>query len=120
MDGDPMLNDDLSPVVHPYNWDLVRVPMRRIEDHFIVYVADGYHRRYDKDTLPDELKTKLTMILAIPHKRIDPDHELSMISIYTNNQSDELDEIGWRASESFYCIVMPIDSLKALRGETDG
>jgi hypothetical protein len=113
-----MLND-LAPVVHPYNWDLVRVPVRRIEDHYIVYVADGYHRRYDKDTLPDELKTKLSMILSIPHKKVEADHELSKLSLYTNTQSEELGEIGWRASESYYCVVLTRPTLALMRGEND-
>jgi hypothetical protein len=115
-----MLSEDFTPVSHPWNLDLVRVPMRRIDDHFIVYVADGYHRRYDKDTLPDEIKTKLAMILTIPHKRIEPDHELSKLALYTNTQSEELDEIGWRASESYYCVVLTRPTLMAMRGESDG
>jgi hypothetical protein len=118
MDGDPMLNA-LTPVTHQWNLALVRVPLRRVDDHFVLYVADGYYRRYDKDTLPDEIKTKMAMILATDHKVI-PDRDLRRLGVYENTQSDELDEIGWRASESFYCIVMPIDSLKALRGETNG
>jgi len=115
-----MLNEHFAPVTHPWNFELVRVPMRRIDDHFIVYVADGYHRRYDKDTLPDEIKTKLTMILTIPHKRVEPDHELSKLELYQNQQSEELDEIGWRASESYYCVVLTRPTLMAMRGESDG
>lgn len=111
-----MLSEDLTPVSHQWNLALVRVPMRRIEDHFIVYVADGYHRRYDKDTLPDELKTKLAMILVTEHKII-PDHKLSKLELYSNNQSLELDEIGWRASESYYCMVLTRPTLMAMRGE---
>lgn len=114
-----MLSEDLTPVSHQWNLALVRVPMRRIEDHFIVYVADGYHRRYDKDTLPDELKTKLAMILVTEHKII-PDHKLSKLELYSNNQSLELDEIGWRASESYYCMVLTRPTLMAMRGENDG
>ena len=89
--------------------------MRRIEDHYIVYVSDGYYRRYDKDTLPDELKTKLAMILATEH-RVLPDLSITNLTVYQNDQSEELDEIGWRASESYYCIVMSVDLLKKLRG----
>ena len=114
-----MLNEDLSPVVHKKNWNLCRVPMRRIEDHFIVYVADGYHRRYDKDTLPDELKTKVAMILATEHTVL-PDHKLTKLDLYSNNQSLELDEIGWRASESYYCVVVTRPTLASMRGENDG
>jgi len=110
-----MLNENLSPVTHSWNLNLVRVPMRRIDDHFIVHVADGYHRRYDKDTLPDELKTKLAMILAVEHKII-PDHKLSKLELYSNTQCLELDEIGWRASESYYCMVVTYESMMAMRG----
>ena len=114
-----MLSEDLAPVVHPWNWDLVRVPVRRIEDHYIVYVADGYHRRYDKETLPDELKTKLAMILASPQKVL-PDHKLDKLNLYQNHQGEELDEIGWRASESYYCVVLTRPTLMTMRGESDG
>ena len=93
--------------------------MRRIEDHYILYVSDGYYRRYDKDTLPDELKTKIAMILATDHQVL-PDLGVTSLRLYQNDQSEELDEIGWRASESYYCIVMSVDSLKKLRGEDDG
>ena len=109
----------LTPVSHQSKTGLVRVPMRRIEDHYIVYVSDGYYRRYDKDTLPDELKTKLAMILATEHKVL-PDLSITNMTVYQNDQSEELDEIGWRASESYYCIVMSVDLLKKLRGESDG
>jgi hypothetical protein len=109
----------LTPVSHQSKTGLVRVPMRRIEDHYIVYVSDGYYRRYDKETLPDEIKTKLAMILASPHK-VTPDLSITNLMVYQNDQSEELDEIGWRASESYYCIVMSVDSLKKLRGEDDG
>jgi len=113
-----MLND-LAPVVHPYNWDLVRVPVRRIEDHYVVYVADGYARRYDEDTLPDELKTKMAMILATEHTVI-PDHKLQRLDLYSNTQSIELDEIGWRASESYYCMVLTRPTLALMKGENNG
>lgn len=90
--------------------------MRRVEDHFVLYVADGYHRRYDKDTLPDEVKTKLAMILASPHI-VKPDREVWGLDVYENTQSEELDEVGWRASESYYCIVMTRELLMELKGK---
>jgi hypothetical protein len=115
-----MLSDDLAPVVHQWNWDLVRVPVRRIEDHYIVYVADGYARRYDEDTLPDELKTKMAMILASPHEKVLPDRKLQKITLYTNNESEELDEIGWRASETYFCMVLTRPTLALMKGENNG
>ena len=115
-----MLSENLAPVVHPHNWDLVRVPVRKIEDHYIVFVADAYHRRYDEDTLPDELKTKMAMILASQHKKVEPDHELDKLTLYQNQQSEELSEIGWRASDTFFCVVLTRPTLSLMRGEKNG
>lgn len=114
-----MLSEDLAPVVHKTKWDLMRVPLRRIEDHYIVYVADGFHRRYDEDTLPDELKTKMAMILATDHIVI-PDNKLQRLDLYGNTQSIELQDIGWRASESYYCMVLTRPTLASMRGENNG
>jgi hypothetical protein len=115
-----MLNEMLAPVVHQRNWDLVRVPVRKIEDHYTVYVADGYHRRYDEETLPDELKTKMAMILASPHNKALPDFKLDKLTLYQNHQSEELDEIGWRASESYFCLVLTRPTLASMKGEKNG
>jgi hypothetical protein len=115
-----MLNEMLAPVVHQRNWDLVRVPVRKIEDHYTVYVADGYHRRYDEETLPDELKTKMAMILASPHNKALPDFKLDKLALYQNHQSEELDEIGWRASESYFCLVLTRPTLASMKGEKNG
>ena len=115
-----MLSEKLAPVVHQWNCDLVRVPVRKIEDHYIVYVADGYHRRYDEETLPDELKTKMAMILASPHEKVLPDLKLQKITLYTNNESEELDEIGWQASETYFCMVLTRPTLALMRGENNG
>ena len=115
-----MLNENLAPVVHQRNWDLVRVPVRKIEDHYTVYVADGYHRRYDEETLPDELKTKMAMILASPHNKALPDFKLNKLKLYQNHQSEELDEIGWRSSESYFCLVLTRPTLASMKGEKNG
>jgi hypothetical protein len=115
-----MLNEMLAPVVHQRNWDLVRVPVRKIEDHYTVYVADGYHRRYDEETLPDELKTKMAMILASPHNKALPDFKLDKLTLYQNHQSEELDEIGWRASESYFCLVLTRPTLASMKGGKNG
>ena len=115
-----MLNEMLAPVVHQRNWDLVRVPVRKIEDHYTVYVADGYHRRYDEETLPDELKTKMAMILSSPHNKALPDFKLDKLKLYQNHQSEELDEIGWRASESYFCLVLTRPTLASMKGEKNG
>lgn len=109
----------LSPVVHPKNWDLIRVPMIRPDNgHYTVFVGDNTVRRYTDETLPDALKTKVAIILNVPFDDYIDDYELDKLSVYTNKHSPELDEVGWRVSESYFCLVLSrkiLDSL--LRGE---
>jgi len=111
----------LAPVVHPKNWDLIRVPMMRVVDgHYTVFVGDKMIRRYTDDTLPDALRGKLAMILASPQTWRD-DHDVQKMDIYTNTQSPELDEIGWRVSDSYFCLVVSREILSSLiRGEQNG
>jgi len=111
----------LAPVVHPKNWDLIRVPMlRAVDGHYTVFVGDKMIRRYTDDTLPDALRGKLAMILASPQTWRD-DHTVDKMSIYTNSQSPELDEIGWRVSDSYFCLVVSREILSSLiRGEQNG
>ena len=114
-----MLNEDLSPMVHKTNWELMRVPLRRTIDHYVVYVGVGFSRRYDEHTLPDELKTKMAMILASDAEYF-VDEKLHRLQLYVNQNSPELDEIGWRASESYFCLVLTRPTLLAMVGESNG
>ena len=116
-----MLNEDLSPMVHKTNWELMRVPLRRTVDHYVVYVGVGFSRRYDESTLPDELKTKMAMILASDAEYC-VDEKLHKLQLYvnTNRHSPALDEIGWRASESYFCLVLTRSTLAAMKGESNG
>jgi len=119
MDGYPMphLIGEMSPVVHPKNWELVRVPVRKVDDQYIVYVADGFHRLYTNDTLPDVLKSKFAMINANGEKFL-PDSKILRLTLYTNTHAPELDEVGWRASETYYCLVVDRLTLESLKGGT--
>ena len=114
-----MLNEDLSPMVHKTNWELMRVPLRRTVDHYVVYVGVGFSRRYDESTLPDELKTKMAMILASDAEYC-VDEKLYRLQLYVNQNSPEFDEVGWRASESYFCLVLTRPTLLAMVGESNG
>ena len=116
----PHLIGEMSPVVHPKNWDLIRLPVRKVNNEYIVYVADGFHRIYTEDTLPDELKAKFAMILACGNQTmlVEPENRLQKITVYVNTQSPELDEIGWRVSETYFCLVLDRLTLSSLKGGT--
>jgi hypothetical protein len=118
MDGYPMphLIGELSPVVHTRDWDLIRVPVRKVDDQYIVYVADGFHRLYTDDTLPDVLKSKFAMIHANGEGFLS-DSKILRLTLYVNT-NPELDEVGWRASDTYYCLVVDRPTLESLKGGT--
>jgi hypothetical protein len=107
---------ELSPVVHAKNWGLIRVPVRKVDEQYIVYVADGFHRIYTDDTLPDVLKSKFAMILANGGSANVPDSKILRLALYTNKDMPELDEVGWRASETYFCLVVDRLTLESLKG----
>ncbi len=116
----PHLIGHLSPVVHPRDWDLIRVPLRKIEEHYIVYVGDSLVRHYDENSLPDGLKTKMAMILASPQPNLmhEADRHFQKMTVYNNPMSHEFDTIGWRVSETYFCLVLDRQTLESLKGGT--
>ena len=84
----------------------------------MAYVTDGMVRMYDEETLPDILKERFAMILATPQPLLIPETILQKIYIYTNNHNPELDEVGWRVSETYFCIIVDRQTLESLKGGT--
>lgn len=108
---------DLAPIVHQHKWDLCRVPLTRQDGEYHVFVGDNHVRHFKEDTLPDCIKTKLTMILALPNQIV-PDSVVGKMEIYkVPLDSPEFSEIGWRVSESYFCVVLDYVDLASLRGE---
>jgi hypothetical protein len=110
----------LSPVVHTKKWDLIRLPLRKLGDQYAVYVADGLVRYYDEDTLPDILKTKMAMVLAASNHRLVNEPQMQKMLVYTNPMSRDFDEIGWRVSETYFCLVVDRETLASLKGGQHG
>jgi hypothetical protein len=84
--------------------------MCKDNDDYVVYVADNYTRIYDRYTLPDEIKVKLTMASAIKGC-VPNDSTLSLfpLKLYSRgavSDDNSMDEIGWRASDSYYCLCL--------------
>ena len=108
---------DLAPIVHRTKWELSRVPLMRQGDTYHVFVGDNHIRHYKEETLPDCIKSKLTMILASTHQ-VPHDATIAKMEIYNPiTPNADFDEIGWRASESYFCIILSYVDLMSLRGE---
>lgn len=107
----------MSPVVHPKDWNLIRVPLRKVNNKYSVYVSDDLVRHYDERTLPDVLKTKMAMILASPQPDLIPEEHLQRLQVYIVTMP-ELGLVGWRSSETWFCLVLDRLTLNSLKGGT--
>jgi hypothetical protein len=116
MDGDTMLGH-MSPVVHPKDWNLIRVPLRKIGDKYDVFVSDDLVRHYDERTLPDVLKSKMAMILASPQPNLIPEDRLQKLDVYSVTMP-ELALVGWRVSDTWFCLALDRLTLNSLKGGT--
>lgn len=117
MDGDSLYGS-LSPVIHPTNSGLHRVPIRRNGRAYILYVGDNSTRLLEEDNLPDEVKIKMTMVLATSQvsRR---DHEVHYsLAVYVPPDSGELLEVGWQVSDTLYCLCLSGDTLDRLTGKS--
>ena len=105
----------LSPIVSQYNWNLYRVPVRKVGNQYTIHVADFFTRVFDENSLPDELKTKMAMILASPHQIV-KDKEVTNLMLFSTTNREEFKEIGWRVSDTYFCLVLDNAMLCKLRG----
>ncbi len=114
------IESQLSPLVHAYNWSLYRVPLRRINDDHTVYLGNGKCRIYTTATLPDCIKCKLTMILASPNSNLNDEDSrwFGVHSLMQNNSEPHMGDIGWRASDTFFVVVISSEDLDSLIGES--
>lgn len=110
---------NLSPVSHYTNPKLYRVPVERDGDNYTIYVADNFVRNFTNESLPDEIKTKLAMIVAVSKTDV-RDWEFYNSDMYVPKCPIEgYEEIGWQASDSYFCICVSTELLNELRGEND-
>ena len=113
------IESQLCPLVHQYNWLLYRVPLRRLGDDHTVYLGNGKCRIYTTETLPDCIKCKLTMILASPDVALhnEASRSFGVHCLMQNNSAPHMNDIGWRASDTFFVVVISSEDLDSLIGE---
>ena len=114
------IESKLSPLVHPYNWCLYRVPLRRIGDDHTVFLGNGKTRIYTAESLPDCIKFKLTMVLASPSVALhnEASRSFGVYCLMQNNSASHMNDIGWRASDTYFVVVISGEDLDSLIGES--
>ena len=116
IDAYRFINDNnLSPVGLESDKEMYRVPVQIVNEQRTVYVGDNHKRMFDADSLPDFMKHKLAMIIARNERPLTSDDLLSELTLFMTRRGD-FERIGWRASPSYYIVVMTYDELKSLRG----
>lgn len=108
----------LEPIPHFVMTDYVRVPVKRDGENFIVFLEKSFIRRYTLSTLPDFISSKITIANIITNE-VKPDHKLQHYDIFICDSDNGDPDIGWRASESYYVVIIHMRDYKKLFGKTD-
>lgn len=108
----------LEPIPHFVMTDYVRVPIKKDGERYIVYLENNYIRRYNLSTLPDFLLSKITIANVISNT-VKKDHELQHYDIFICDSDNGDPDIGWRASESMYVIILHINDYAELLGQAN-
>jgi len=113
-----MIDTNLSPIRHPHSDKHYRVPIHINDGGHTVFVGDNLRRRFNIDTLPDVLKHKLSMINGSPYGEVVDRGQVTNIDVYiAPNNIGDFEMIGWRTTETMYCVVLTEKELDELRGE---
>ena len=97
---------------------LYKVPVY-VSDEYNVFVGRGHRRIFNEHTLPNYIKAKLTFAKASSPEKVAEDRDLFEFQMY-NCPVKNMEYIGWRASKSFYIVILDEEQLNELKGIKDG
>ena len=106
----------LSPIVAQHSDKYYRVPMWKNDGKYFVYVAENKVRIFDDNSLPDCIKTRLSMILALD-KKFPYKQRATSLDLFINYAGEEYNEIGWQLDDEYFLLVLKIEELASLIGE---
>lgn len=122
-----MINKGVAPL-HDIKKNVWRVPIKVVEDEFKVWVSANYFRIFNKQTLPDVIKSRLAIIRArdcqlSAYGGVDFEIAASVASplyglIYLAEDIDGMEDTGWRVNEDYYTVILPNEDMVSLRGES--
>lgn len=108
-------NDELSAL--PYTKDYIKVPIQKTKSEYICYLNPKYHRRYTHDSLPTYLLHKLILVNALSEYP-PPDYKINSTTLMSEPH-DSVSNIGWRASDKWYIVILNTADFQLLQGETN-
>jgi hypothetical protein len=116
--------DDLSFSPSPFPHydeslsDYWRVPLKILDDNYIIFLSQNIKRIFNAENLPDYIKLALAFIKASSISIPKSDSDLYELDIFLpEDKDDELcKESGWRASESWFIVILSNDQVKELAG----
>jgi len=101
---------------------------KKVNNEYKVWVAPNYFRIFDKQTLPDAVKSRLAIIHARSCRLAaygGVDFEASIDDpkplyglLYLTEDVDGMEDTGWRVNEDYYTVIIPDEDMTSLRGET--
>jgi hypothetical protein len=98
------------PILHPKLEGYYRTPVWVEPDSYTVCVAENVHRYYNDKTVPNEVKAVVTMVNAFPNLPYHVEATNPISAYVCVNPKQE--EIGWRADDRLYILVLPNSCLE--------
>ena len=95
-----------------------RVPLRLLDDSYIVFLNQNIKRIFTSENLPDFIKLALAFIKASSITSPKADSELYELNMFLpEDMENELyKESGWRASDSWFIVILSNSQINELTG----
>jgi len=92
--------------------------VQKIGRTYTLFVGDNFVREMDEHDVPGEVRSKMTMVLAA--SKVDRrDYDIKLpLHIYIPPEGGGLDEVGWQASDTMFCLCLSGDTLDQLTGKS--
>jgi len=112
----------LSPLLLKDDSFLYRTPTMYAEEQCTLYVGDNMVRHFTNKTMPREVKVKLGMVRGYEGPvTLHQEHRVVAVPlvVYDNTYPKEFEEIGWRVTDTLYCLSLTYALLIKLRSIND-
>lgn len=120
--------DDVSISLTPFphyedslSKDYWRVPLKISDENYIVFLGQNLKRIFNSKNLPDHLKLAVAFIKASSISNNKADSNLYELDLFIpDHMNNELyKETGWRASESWFIVILSNNQINELAGYYD-